>query len=155
MENTKSTRREFCVHAITLVGVASLVESCGGGGSPTGPSSNAPDLPVISNGTVANGRLTLTIDASSPLNNVGSAAFVNAGGQRLLVAHPGVDTFSAVTAICTHEGCDVTKYQNGTYVCPCHGSEYSTSGAVTKGPATRSLSSFPTQFTNSVLTITL
>ena len=39
------------------------------------------------------------------------------------------------------------------YVCPCHGSQYSTSGAVLNGPATQPLRQFATQFTNNVLTI--
>jgi cytochrome b6-f complex iron-sulfur subunit len=72
-----------------------------------------------------------------------------------LVARIAQDSFNAMTAICTHEACTVTRFQSGTFQCPCHGSEYSTSGAVTKGPASSSLRRFNTQFANNVLTISL
>ena len=65
------------------------------------------------------------------------------------------DTFVALTAICTHEQCTVTGFQSSRYVCPCHGSQYTTSGSVVQGPATRALQQFVTRFTNSVVTITL
>jgi cytochrome b6-f complex iron-sulfur subunit len=47
----------------------------------------------------------------------------------------------------------VSEYQNQVYECPCHGSQYSTSGAVVRGPAAVPLRQFATSFTNNVLTI--
>ena len=44
-------------------------------------------------------------------------------------------TFSAVEAVCTHEGCTITGADGATYVCPCHGSRYNRSGQVVAGPA--------------------
>ncbi len=52
-----------------------------------------------------------------------------------LVARIAQSAFTAVTAVCTHEGCAVTGFTNSLYICPCHGSEFSTSGAVVQGPA--------------------
>ena len=41
----------------------------------------------------------------------------------------------ALSAICTHAGCEVA-YQGGVLYCPCHGSRFNpTSGAVIQGPA--------------------
>ena len=57
--------------------------------------------------------------------------------------------------MCTHEGCPVTGFQNQTFVCPCHGSEYNTSGRVVKGPAVNSLREFATTFAGNVLTIAI
>jgi Rieske Fe-S protein len=148
-------RRDFCIHACQLVGLGALgavTPACGG--SPTSPSSSAPSLPTIS-GAIANGKIALTIDTASALNNVGSAALVTASGQNFLVARTAQATFVALTAICTHEQCTVSGFQNSTYVCPCHGSTYSTSGAVLLGPAPRALQQFATSFAGTTLTITV
>src|SRR4029079_16719620 len=55
------------------------------------------------------------------------------------------DTFTAVTATCTHESCTITGFNGQAFVCPCHGSRFSTSGAVQNGPATPHLRSIPTR----------
>jgi cytochrome b6-f complex iron-sulfur subunit len=40
----------------------------------------------------------------------------------------------AINATCTHLGCLVKQAQLG-FECPCHGSQFTTNGAVTQGPA--------------------
>jgi len=149
------TRRDFCVQAcraVSLVTVATALQACG---SPTSPSdTSAPPLPTIT-GSVASGTISVTVDAASPLAAVGSAALVRSSAGDVLVSRTAQDTFIALTSICTHEGCAVTGFASPVYVCPCHGSRYSTSGAVVMGPATRALSQFTSRFTNNVLTITL
>jgi cytochrome b6-f complex iron-sulfur subunit len=82
-------------------------------------------------------------------------ALVSAGSAGFLVARTGQTTFSAVTAVCTHEGCTVSQFTGSVYQCPCHGSQFTTSGAVVRGPAAAALSSRPTAFSNNVLTITV
>lgn len=148
-------RRVFCLHACqaaSLAAIGSLLPACSG--SPSSPSGSAPALPTI-NGQVSAGAINVTVDASSPLATVGGAALVQSSSASVLVSRQSQDTFAAVTAICTHEQCTVTGFQNSRYVCPCHGSQYTTTGAVVQGPATRSLQTFGTRFTNNVLTITL
>ena len=147
------TRRSFVLHACeaaSLAALGSMLQSCSS--SPTSPSSTAPSLPVI-NGTTANGVVSVTIDPASSLANVGGAALVQASSAVLLVARTAQSSFTALTAICTHEGCTITGFQSPMYVCPCHGSQYSTSGSVLNGPATQPLRQFATQFANNVLTI--
>jgi cytochrome b6-f complex iron-sulfur subunit len=112
-----------------------------------------PSLPTISASAVGQ-SIAISIDAASPLAAVGSAALVQAGAGNFLVARTTQDTFSALTAVCTHQGCTVSEYQNQVYQCPCHGSQYSTSGAVVTGPATSPLRQFATHFSGNVLTIT-
>ncbi len=145
-------RREFC-QALTILSAASLVDACSGS-STSGSGSDAPQLSTVS-GTVSGSIVTVTIDAASPLNAVGGAALVNTSRGAILVARTSQAAFTALNATCTHEGCTVSGFQSGTYVCPCHGSEFSTSGAVVQGPATRALSSYPTSFASPTLTITI
>lgn len=152
------TRREFCsglCHAASLAALGgalgATLQACGGG--PAGPS-GAPALPVIS-GNVSNGTIVLGIDASSPLAAVGSAAAVVTASGPFLVAHTAQDTFTALRGVCTHQACDITGYASGTYVCPCHGSQFSTSGGVLSGPAPAPLRQYATSFADGQLSITL
>ena len=148
-------RRGFCVNACqiaSLFAFGSLIEACGG--NPASPSDSAPALPTIS-GALANNVVSVSVGANSPLATVGGAALVNAGASSFLVVRTAQDTFNAMTAICTHEQCTITGFGNQTFTCPCHGSQYSTTGSVVKGPASRSLQRFTTAFAASVLTIAL
>ena len=45
----------------------------------------------------------------------------------------------AVDAVCTHLGCLVELNQDGTFECPCHGSQFDAEGQTQSGPATKSL----------------
>lgn len=105
-------------------------------------------------GSRANGVVTLTIDAGSPLATIGSAALVQTSGTAFLVARTGQDSFTALSAICTHQTCTITNFSNQLFVCPCHGSEFDSAGRVARGPAGVALHQFPTQFASNVLTIT-
>ena len=54
---------------------------------------------------------------------------------------PGHDQWLVVIGICTHLGCIPLAHQ-GEYdgwFCPCHGSQYDTSGRIRKGPAPKNL----------------
>lgn len=152
--SSDSTRREFCVRtcqAVSLLTLGAAFPACGG--STTSPSS-APVLPSVA-GTLVNRTLTVTIDAASPLAGVGGAATVRVATGTYLVARTAQNSFAAVTAVCTHEGCAVTGFANSLYVCPCHGSEFSTSGSVVKGPASSALRQFPTTFEGNVVTVSV
>jgi cytochrome b6-f complex iron-sulfur subunit len=139
-----------------VVALGSVLQSCGGGSS-AGPGGGggtaAPPLAVI-NGTVSGGAVMVGVEGAA-LAPVGGAALVRSTVGDFLVAHTAQDSFTALTAICTHEACTITGFRSPTYVCPCHGSQYNTAGQVLSGPATRSLRAFPTQLTGSLLTITV
>lgn len=51
--------------------------------------------------------------------------------------------YKALYLQCTHQGCEVTPAEN-MLVCPCHGAEYKTTGAVHQGPAEIALRTFET-----------
>lgn len=52
----------------------------------------------------------------------------------------------AFSLICPHLGCIIENNEQG-FICPCHGSRFDMNGAVTKGPANRSLYSLQLQIT--------
>lgn len=138
--------------AVSLATLGSILQGCGG--SPSSPTSAVPSLATVS-GTVASGAVNVGVDGASPLATVGGAALVQSSAGNFLVSRTSQDAFIAVTAVCTHEQCTVTGFQNSRYVCPCHGSQYTTSGTVVQGPATRALQQFTARFANSTLTISL
>jgi Rieske Fe-S protein len=150
----RPSRRTFCVHACqaaSLFAAGTLVQACSG--NATSPS-GAATLSTI-NASAAAGVLSVTIDAASPLATVGAAALIQSGASNVLVSRTAQNSFAAVTAVCTHEGCTVTGISGQTYVCPCHGSEFSPTGGVVKGPAVSPLRQLATNFNGNVLTITL
>jgi len=67
----------------------------------------------------------------------------------------GHDQWLTVIGICTHLGCIPTgnkptenRGDYGGWFCPCHGSQYDTSGRIRKGPAPTNLEVPPYEFVN-------
>ncbi|MFV1958272.1 MAG: ubiquinol-cytochrome c reductase iron-sulfur subunit [Planctomycetota bacterium] len=58
--------------------------------------------------------------------------------ERVFLLHDK-GSFRALSAICTHLGCTVSREGEGGYHCPCHGSTFSPTGKNTGGPAPRPL----------------
>jgi len=109
-----SRRRVLAVGAGAL-GVAVTGAACGGGsGGPGGAGDTGPrTVPV----------------AQVP---VGSAIVVGT----VVVSQPTQGAFKAFSAVCTHEGCLVSRVDRDTVQCPCHGSLFSTvDGSALRGPA--------------------
>jgi cytochrome b6-f complex iron-sulfur subunit len=159
MKPSQQTRRRFCASTCRVAAVAALggslatvLESCGGG-SPTSPGgAGANPLPVV-NGTASGSSISVTVTGTA-LANTGALALVRTSAGDVLVARTGADTFVALSAACTHQSCEITGYAGQDFVCPCHGSQFSTSGQVVQGPAFVALPQFHTQWANDVLTIT-
>ena len=68
-----------------------------------------------------------------------------------------VDGIVAYSAVCTHEGCDVSDWNEDALqlVCPCHDSEFdpSDNGQATSGPARRRLAALPLEITDGRLMV--
>jgi len=146
-------RREFCKRITSVAAISSgvaLFPACGG--NPTSSIPGSP-LPTVA-GSVTGGAVAVTISANSPLAATGGMALVTSTAGDFLVTRTGPTTFIALTANCTHQACVVSASTGSSFVCPCHGSEFDTSGRVIVGPAAAPLSQFPTQFANNILTIT-
>jgi Rieske Fe-S protein len=64
-------------------------------------------------------------------------------------------SFTAVQSACTHENGIIAYSANqGRFICPNHGSQFSTTGAVQNGPATSSLKKYAVSISGTTLTIT-
>lgn len=154
--DAEPTRRQFCAHACQAMSIAALAgvaTACGGDSSPTSPSGgSAPAMATIT-GAVAGRTVTVTVGTGA-LSTNGSAALIQTTLGSFAAFRQADNAVNVVTATCTHEGCTVSGFANNRFVCPCHGSQFSTSGAVANGPATRALQSFPSVFANNVLTFT-
>ena len=149
------SRRQFCAgacQAASCAALATLASACGGDG-PTSPSGGSvTTLPRVS------GQLsgsTVRVTDTSSVANVGSAALVDSVGGLFLISRTSASSFTAIDAVCTHEGCTVTGATDTEYVCPCHGSRYDRTGHVTNGPAKASLRQYATTFADGVVTISI
>jgi cytochrome b6-f complex iron-sulfur subunit len=148
------SRRRFCARACQAVSGATLAfAGCGGGDSPTSPTSRAVDLAVVT-GRFSGSIVDVDI-AGTALAAVGGAVLVQSVAGVFLLARTGDATYSAIDAICSHESCTVTGTDGAVYVCPCHGSRYDRNGRVVQGPASAALRRFATTFASGVVTITL
>jgi cytochrome b6-f complex iron-sulfur subunit len=137
--------------------LATLLTACSSGSSssssPTAPSA-PPSLLGVSNGVFTGTGVRVTA-AGSALTDVGGAVLVQSIAGVFLLSRTSATAFSAIEAVCTHEGCTITGSDGDIYVCPCHGSRYNRSGQVVNGPATASLRKYATTFADGVVTIAL
>ena len=62
----------------------------------------------------------------------GSATFV---AERRLFVCRTPEGFYAISAVCTHLGCNVAQEEGRGFACPCHGSAFDEAGRVRNGPA--------------------
>lgn len=148
------SRRQFCAGACQVASgatLATLFSACGG--SPTSPGGGGTStLPVLAGQLVGSG-VQVTLGAALP--NAGDAALIESTAGVFLMARTSASTFTAIDAVCTHEGCKITDAQGTDFVCPCHGSRYSRDGRVLGGPAMANLRQYSTTFANDVVTIAL
>ena len=152
------SRRQFCAGACQVAScatLATLVSACSGD-SPTSPD-RPTTLPTLS-GQFSSSTLTVKVTTTgTALDNVGGAALVQSDRDAgvFLISKTSATAFTAIDAVCTHEGCTVTGATSTEYVCPCHGSRYDRSGHVTHGPAQANLRQYAASFADGVVTINL
>ena len=90
------------------------------------------------------------------LNSVGGEVIVTQKDTSILVFRRSDEEFGATDITCTHWGCHV-RYspKKDDIFCPCHGSRYGVTGAVTEGPAEEALRSYPVVITDSGVRVNL
>jgi Rieske Fe-S protein len=149
------SRRQFCAGACSAAScatLATLLSACSG--SSTSPSGGSA-TPLAKAAGSFNGTGVQVTVSGSPLAAVGGAVLVQSNAGVFLLARTGQNAFSAIEAVCTHEGCTVDGTDGDIYVCPCHGSRYDRSGHVVHGPATASLRQYASALAGDVVTIAL
>ena len=96
------------------------------------------------------------VDFTLDLTNSQNASLQTAGGYAynngVIVAKTVNGDYVAVSAACTHQGTYVQYVtSNNSFYCPSHGSDFSTSGSVLRGPANSPLTQYKTTLTGNSL----
>ncbi len=98
-------------------------------------------------------KVTIDLEKQNQLKSAGGWILVLEA--RMLVVNVDGNSFSALTSVCTHSGCDRNWALNqNQFICSCHGSRFDLQGNVLNGPATRPLSTFATKIEGNVLVVT-
>ncbi|HAK78266.1 MAG TPA: (2Fe-2S)-binding protein [Runella sp.] len=138
---------------LTACSSGSVDPNTSGTGSNTGTNTGTTGL--TGNADLSKGAISFTLDLTSSTYStlktdgrfvvVGSVIVANAKG-----------TIVALSKTCTHEGTtiDYRSAQNDFY-CSNHGSEFSTTGAVEVGPATKALTVYKAQLSANGNTLTV
>ena len=94
--------------------------------------------------------LNLATPANSSLKTPGNALISNG----VIVAYTTNSTYVALSSTCTHQGGTVGYDAAGKrFSCPVHGSNFSETGSVINGPATRALKQYKTTLTGDNLRV--
>jgi cytochrome b6-f complex iron-sulfur subunit len=99
----------------------------------------------------------VSLAANMALATVGGTLAMTANvidSQGLLVYRAGDTSVKAYSRRCTHEGCTTGAFSSGISTCPCHGSQYDTSGNVVTGPAPHPLPQYTAVISGNIITIT-
>ncbi|BBH15859.1 hypothetical protein Back2_01460 [Nocardioides baekrokdamisoli] len=133
--NTPISRR-IVFTGLGSLGIAAALAGCG----TTPTSGTQPSTPATSgspSGGSSSGAAPTPLATTSEIP-VGGGIILS--DQRLVITQPTAGTFDAFSAVCTHQGFNVTSVADGTISCAHHGSTYSAStGQVTGGPAPSAL----------------
>lgn len=140
-EKAGTSRRDFIATSAATAAAALFLAACG-----------------ASNATGVNtGPVSLSVQISNypALATVGRIARVDNGGTPVAAVRTGAGTFAAFSLICPHFGCTV-GVNGSSFLCPCHGAQFASTGAWIGGQRTTNLTSLNTSYnaTSGVLTIT-
>ena len=133
-------RTGITLTSLTLAGVMSeLLASCA---SITGPS-------------VTHGTTTIDISSLTKDGQYLQDTSVQPNGTPILVIRQNSSSYTALSMLCTHSGCQVNPPSSGTIYCGCHGSMFDLHGNVLRGPAGSPLTNYGVTLNASAKTITV
>lgn len=147
MTRDTSSRRDFLLKAASMLGVtvcgpalASILTGCDDDVLKPADTSVLPGIEVDLNVETAlqrpGGAIRKTFGAFN-------------GSRNVVIIRQSETEFLVVTAVCTHQGCDINlPVASGANIqCPCHGAQFSSvTGDVLQGPATLPLRNYPYRF---------
>lgn len=152
IDKPNKSRRKFIKELAVGLGYVAVgsftlssLNSCSGVVNPTSPNPNA----------------KIAIDITKPENKalatVGETIAITGNeldSSGMLIERSGQNTVTAFSRTCTHRGCTIPNFSNGISSCPCHGSQFNTSGGVVKGPASSPLKRYNASISGNIITIT-
>jgi nitrite reductase/ring-hydroxylating ferredoxin subunit len=120
-------RRDFFAKSALAAAALMAIEACGDGQiGPPAPRSVAGD-PLLPLG----GPVTIKLSDFPALADTG--VIVDVPNKQRTVMRTGPATFLALSKLCSHQQCDI-DIKGDHYECPCHGSQFTATGQVTRGP---------------------
>ena len=126
------SRRAFITRgSLAMAGAAALVAGCGDG-------QFGPETLGTTTGTV-----TFKVASLPGLANIGQLVKIPPQLGLIAVKRTSATTFSAVSTVCTHQGCEIDLVGAG-FQCPCHNAGYDADGKVTQQPTAGSATNLPT-----------
>jgi len=129
------TRKDFFAKVGFGAAVA-LIPACIGGLASSCSENEGSPAPAPTN-------VDFTLDISTGTLATNGGFLVHNG---IVVARTTAGGFLAVAASCTHQGTNVNySAQGNKFICPNHGAQFNSSGAVIQGPASSSLAQYNTQ----------
>jgi cytochrome b6-f complex iron-sulfur subunit len=145
-------RKEF-IEKVGLSGAAILIFGCMQACS---KAETAVAVGTNNNGSTTPTNVDFTINISvapyNALNTAGGYYVDNA--NKIIIARTLNNEFIAVSSVCTHASVTI-EYQgnNNRFFCSGHGSTFTSTGAVSNGPATQALKQYKTAISGSNLRI--
>jgi len=106
-------------------------------------------------GGVGPANVNFSVDLNSSLLNVGNSVVQSGVIVVRLAAGNTASSFTAVQVSCTHEGSAINyNTGQGVFICPNHGSRFSTNGTVILGPASSNLRQYNISVVGNSLNVT-
>ena len=148
--NNSCNRREFVKDTLTGIGTVAfgsfMLVNQSGCSSPSEPNNSDETITV-----------DLSLSENSALLVVGGALALGSNvidSKGILLYRQSDTNVLAFSRNCTHNSCTIDSFQNGTSTCPCHGSQFNTSGNVVVGPAVNPLTQYSAAIADNIVTIT-
>jgi Rieske Fe-S protein len=91
---------------------------------------------------ISGNTITLDLGKSDTSGLAQAGGFLLISSAKTVVINTNGSQIRAFTSVCTHQACDINQFSNDRLMCPCHGSQFNTSGQAVTGPATGSLVEF-------------